>query len=348
MWLPCPTIQNKHQKMKRKTIIICAAVVAAVVLTGAYATLCPMLRGDTTAYIYVDQDDNADSVRAQVGAASHTLQASACSMLMKIAGHVHTGRYEISSRTNALSLFRHLRGGQQTPVELTVPSVRTMEDLAGYVGRNLMIDSLDFLRAVKSQDKMQALGVDTANAYCLFIPNTYEMYWNISLDKFLSRMKRESDAWWTPERLSKAAAIPLSPSEVYTLASIVDEETANNGEKPQIAGMYINRLHAGMPLQADPTIKFAWHQFGLKRIYHGLLNINSAYNTYRRTGLPPGPIRIASVEGIKAVLGYTHHGYMYMCAKEDFSGTHRFARTYAEHMKNAARYAAALNERGIK
>ncbi len=132
------------------------------------------------------------------------------------------------------------------------------------------------------------------------------------------------------------------------MASIVDEETANNGEKPMIAGMYYNRLKSGMPLQADPTVKFAWKDFGLRRIYRKHLGINSPYNTYRNTGLPPGPIKIASVKGIDAVLNHTPHDYLYMCAKEDFSGTHNFARTYSEHLANAAKYSKALNERGIK
>ena len=131
------------------------------------------------------------------------------------------------------------------------------------------------------------------------------------------------------------------------MASIVDEETANDGEKPMIAGMYYNRLKEGMPLQADPTIKFALKQFDLKRIYHNMLSTNSPYNTYKNTGLPPGPIRIPTVKGIDAVLNYIHHDYLYMCAKEDFSGTHNFARTYEEHLKNAAKYSKALNERGI-
>ena len=133
-----------------------------------------------------------------------------------------------------------------------------------------------------------------------------------------------------------------------TLASIVDEETANDAEKPMVAGMYINRLRCGMPLQADPTVKYAWKRFDLRRIYNNLLRIDSPFNTYRYAGLPPGPIRIPSVAGIDAVLNYVHHDYLYMCAKEDFSGTHNFAVTYTEHLKNAARYAAALNKRGIK
>jgi UPF0755 protein len=189
----------------------------------------------------------------------------------------------------------------------------------------------------------------------MFVPNTYELYWNVGLEKFLDRMKKESDAFWKGDRQAKADKMGLTPVEVITLASIVDEETANNAEKPMIAGMYLNRLNLrngeypnGMPLQADPTIKFAWQKFELKRIYNKLLSIDSPYNTYRRAGLPPGPIRIPTVAGIDAVLNYAHHNYLYMCAKEDFSGTHNFAATYSEHLQNAARYSKALNSRGIQ
>jgi UPF0755 protein len=161
-------------------------------------------------------------------------------------------------------------------------------------------------------------------------------------------MQKEHDRFWQGDREAKAARIQLTPNEVATIASIIDEETANNAEKPMIAGMYLNRLKAGMPLQADPTIKFALKDFELKRIYHKLLDIDSPYNTYRYEGLPPGPIKIASIKGIDAVLNHIEHEYLYMCAKEDFSGSHNFAQNYQEHLKNAAKYAKALNERGIK
>ena len=168
-------------------------------------------------------------------------------------------------------------------------------------------------------------------------------------------MDKESKDFWNGARKEQAQVLNLTPVQVITLASIVDEETANDAEKPMIAGMYYNRLMLrtgeypnGMPLQADPTIKYAWKKFGLKRIYNNLLRIDSPYNTYKNTGLPPGPIRIPTVAGIDAVLNLTRHNYLYMCAKEDFSGTHNFAKTYQEHLTNAAKYSKALNERGIK
>lgn len=165
----------------------------------------------------------------------------------------------------------------------------------------------------------------------------------------MERMQKEHDRFWENDgRIAKAQELGLSETEVATIASIIDEETANNAEKPMIAGMYCNRLRIGMPLQADPTIKFALKDFALRRIYKKLLTVDSPYNTYVNEGLPPGPIKIASIAGIDAVLNQVKHDYLYMCAKEDFSGTHNFAVTYQEHLRNAAKYSKALNERGIK
>jgi UPF0755 protein len=223
-----------------------------------------------------------------------------------------------------------------------------MEKLSGIISKKLMLDSLTLEQALTDNDFCGRWGYDTATIACLFVPNTYEVYWNISLDAFMERMIKEHDHFWSGDRTNKATSLGLTPNEVCTVASIIDEETANTAEKPMVAGMYLNRLKAGMPLQADPTIKFAMKRFELKRIYHDMLFYDSPYNTYRNAGLPPGPIKIASIKGIDAVLNRVDHDYMYMCAKEDFSGTHNFAKTYNEHLKNAAKYSKALNERGIK
>ncbi len=343
-----------RKKTRRKAAVIAAAALAASALSGAYVFCAPLLRGsgkDCVAYVYVRSGDTFNEVLSQLDTLVAWPQRAGLMILSKAAGgngNVHTGRYAVNADDNAISFFRALKGGLQEPVSITIPQVRTMNALAGYLSARLMIDSAEFVRFVSDSAKMAAYGVDTANAYCLFVPDTYQVYWDVAVKDFLKRMKREADGFWTDERLQKAAAIPLKPAEVCTLASIVDEETADKGEKNDIAGMYINRLRKGIPLQADPTIKFAHRDFALRRIYHKLLKIDSPYNTYRNIGLPPGPIRIASVEAIEAVLNYTRHSYLYMCAKEDFSGTHRFARTYAEHLANAKRYSKALDKRGIK
>ena len=302
------------------------------------------------AYINVDEDDSIDSVmikyeRAVNGNLAWAFRAT--TSLLQYGKHIHTGHYEIQSGEGVLSIVRKLRSGMQTPIKLTIPSVRTVERLSAELGEKLMTDSATIVSALKDSAVCATYQLDTANIIGMFIPNTYEMYWNISAGKLLDRMKKESDSFWTTTRKEKAKALGMTPQQVITLASIIDEETAANSEKPMIAGMYINRLNTGMPLQADPTIKFALGQFGLRRIYYDLLSVASPYNTYRNTGLPPGPIRIPSTAGVDAVLNAVHHDYLYMCAKEDFSGTHNFARTYKEHLQNARKYSAALNARGV-
>ncbi len=315
-------------------------------------------KSSTTQYVYIDDDDNIDSVYNKIRPFANTLPMQAFCTLTRhssYADRIRTGRYAIHTGEGAFKIWRHLKNGLQDPVSLTVPSLRTMDRLAAEMGKRLMIDSAAIYQALTDEATCEKYGYDTANIACMFIPNTYDIYWNVTLEKFLTRMKKESDKFWNADRVQKAQELHLTPNQVIALASIVDEETTNEAEKPMIAGMYYNRLMlrngeypSGMPLQADPTIKFAWKRFDLKRIYNNLLYIDSPYNTYRNAGLPPGPIRIPSVAGIDAVLNMVHHDYLYMCAKEDFSGTHNFAKTYQEHLQNAAKYSKALNQRGIK
>ena len=338
------------KKSSRRALSLFLVGCAALLAAGYYACFSAMSKDGGEHDVFVDADDTSDSVMVKVQAVSGSLQ---CAVFKTLAGvtdygkHVRTGRYVIGS-TGALQTFRHFRNGQQTPVSLVVPSVRTTDRLSEELCRHLMIDSSQLQALLCDEAVCKSYGKDTLTIQCLFVPNTYSIYWNISAEKLLERMKKEYDRFWNDERKAKAAGAELTPDEVMTLASIVDEETANDAEKPMVAGMYINRLHCGMPLQADPTVKYAWKRFDLRRIYNKLLSIDSPFNTYRYAGLPPGPIRIPSVAGIDAVLNYVRHDYLYMCAKEDFSGTHNFAVTYPEHLKNAARYAEALNKRGIR
>lgn len=328
---------------------------AAVVLLIAGFTYCYLFSGLSksakTEYVYIDSDDTQDSVFSKIHPIANAIPMSGFSTLARHSGyadHIRTGRYAIHPGEGALMVFRHLKNGQQTPVSLTIPEVRTIDRLAGALARKLMLDSADVAIHLSDSAYCARWGYDTASVAALFVPNTYDIYWNVGLDRLMERMEKENQKFWNDERRGKAEAMGMTPVEVATMASIIDEETANNAEKPMIAGMYYNRLKAGMPLQADPTIKFALKDFALRRIYHKLLYIDSPYNTYRYEGLPPGPIKVASIAGIDAVLNHVEHDYLYMCAKEDFSGTHNFARTYQEHLQNAARYTKALNERGIK
>lgn len=328
-------------------------VTIIIVILGIlfFYTFAPINKTGETVYLYIDNDDNLDSIASKMSESCEGYGTAGFKILARHTGYIdniRTGRYEINTTTGAFVLLRHLRNGQQAPVRLTLQSVRTTERLADELSKKLMMTKEELMDYFLSNDSCQKYGQDTATIICLFVPNTYEFYWNIPIDKFLSRMKKEKEAFWNAERTKKADALGLSPDEVITLASIVEEETANNGEKPMIAGMYYNRLRKSMPLQADPTIKFALKNFELRRIYRNMLTVKSPYNTYINVGLPPGPIRIPSIQGIDAVLNMVHHDYMYMCAKEDFSGTHNFAVTYSEHLKNAAKYSKALNDRGIQ
>lgn len=332
-------------------LVAAACCLLAIVGLGYYFFMTTFSTSAETQYVYVDDDDTIDSVMRKLSptAAEHSLMG--LSTMLRHTDYVkrpRTGRYAIEPGETTMSVMRKLKNGQQVAIMLTIPESRTMERLAGALGRRLMIDSVEIAAALTDNSYCQRWGYDTCTIAALFVPNTYEVYWNMSVDRLMERMVREHAAFWNEERRAKAEAAGMTPNEVCTLASIVDEETANNREKPMIAGMYLNRLRTGMPLQADPTVKFAMKDFALRRIYRDMLTTDSPYNTYRNVGLPPGPIKIASIKGIEAVLNHVEHDFLYMCAKEDFSGTHNFAVTYKEHLRNAARYAAALNSRGIR
>ena len=337
------------KKLNSRTYLYIAAVGLLVIigLTIFYA-FTPVSNADSTQYLYIDDDDTQDSVILHLRPMSHAAGLTGLATLMRHTNYdekIRTGRYAINPKEGAIAVFRKLKNGQQSSLLLTIPEVRTMDRLAAALGKKLMLDSATIANAFYSQEVCQQYGYDTCTIAALFVPNTYDVYWNMSLDALMKRMEKEHQRFWQGTRESKAAQMQLTPVEVCTLASIIDEETANTAEKPMIAGMYLNRLKTSMPLQADPTIKFALKQFELRRIWQKLLVIDSPYNTYKNKGLPPGPIKIASIKGIDAVLNAVSHEYLYMCAKEDFSGTHNFARTYPEHLKNAAKYTKALNER---
>lgn len=304
-----------------------------------------------TGYIYIDRDDNIDSVYNQIIKVGNPKSMKGFKIIAEQKGYdknIKTGRYAIKPTDNMRYLHRRLSLGYQTPVNLTIGSVRTMDRIARNVSRQLMIDSTEIIGLLNDTAYLNTIGYTTQTIPALFIPNTYEVYWNISAEDFMKRMIKEHKVFWNEERIKKAKSIGLTPEEVATLASIVEEETAVNAEKPVVAGLYINRLKRGMLLQADPTIKFSLQDFGLKRILFKHLEVNSPYNTYKHAGLPPGPIRIPSIQGLESVLNHAHHNYLYMCAKEDFSGTHNFAVTSAQHAANARRYQQALNRRNIK
>jgi len=255
------------------------------------------------------------------------------------------GRYMLKNRMSAPELVNMLIRGLQTPVKVTFSTIRKRDELAGKIARQIEADSLSLQKLFSDEKILSTYNITPQTLFTIIIPDTYEMWWNSTAEEFLSRMAKESAKFWQGDRKKKVDSIGLSIAEVVSLASIVEKETAKNDEKPIIAGVYINRLHKRWPLQADPTLIFAWDDFTIRRVLNRHKEINSPYNTYKNTGLPPGPICLPSVASIDAVLNYQHHQYMYFCAKEDFSGYHVFCTTLNEHTRNARRYQEALKRR---
>jgi UPF0755 protein len=265
----------------------------------------------------------------------------------KYATKVKPGRYRIGSGVSLNELINNLRSGDQDPVRITFTNIRTLPELAGKVSKYIEADSLELIQAMRDPSTVDRLGFRPETMISLFIPNTYEFWWTATPEEFLERMAKEYKRFWTDERKAKAKAVNLSQAEVATLASIVQAETAKPDEAPVIAGVYLNRLRIGMPLQADPTLKFALGMDSLSRILTEDLKVASPYNTYTNAGLPPGPINMPEPRYIDAVLNPDKNGYLYFCARETLDGYSNFAKTYEQHLVNARRYQRALNERGI-
>lgn len=344
--------------MKKKTIYILSFVAVLLLLVGgavayvAYsAVMAPVVKNEQTVYIQIYPGDDVRRVEEVLTSVVDFKTTAAFAPLMKhykYETRVKPGNYAIRPGDSMRDICLRLLSGNQTPVKLVLPSVRTLDRLAGAVSKQIMIDSAAVMGLLTDVRFLDSLGYTSETIPCLFIPNTYEVYWTMSPKQFVTRMVKERNAFWTPARTAKAKALGLTPNEVITLASIVDEETVKNDEKPMVAQLYLNRLKRGMLLQADPTVKFALGEFELRRILYVHLQTNSPYNTYKHAGLPPGPIRIPTISAIESVLNPANHSYLYMCAKEDFSGYHNFATTLTQHNVNARRYQQALNRRGIK
>jgi UPF0755 protein len=260
---------------------------------------------------------------------------------------VKPGRYVIDRDLSYNSLINILRSGHQTPVRITFQNIRTLNQLAGKIGDQIEADSAQIMDFLSDESNYSADGFKKESIIAVFIPNTYSMYRNTDAGGLYKRMLKEYKAFWNDERLSKSKQEGLSQVEVAILASIIDDEVTKPDEKPRIAGVYLNRLKRGMPLQACPTIKFALNDFTITRVLYKHLQVDSPYNTYKYTGFPPGPIGCPSIEGLDAVLNAENHDYLYFAAKADFSGYHNFSRTLAEHNHYAAIYQRELDKRKI-
>jgi UPF0755 protein len=262
---------------------------------------------------------------------------------------VEPGRYKINSKSTLHELVNDLRKGNgEQEVRITLNNTRTLEDIANKITENIEVTSFDFFLLLTKKETQEKYGFNSETIRTLFIPNTYNVWWDISKEELLARMAKEYKRFWNPERLAKAKKINLSQSEVSTLASIVYSETKKVDEAPKVAGVYVNRLKSGMLLQADPTLVFALGDFSIRRVLNKHKEIDSPYNTYKNTGLPPAPIITPPISYLDAVLNYTKHDYIFFCAKPDYSGYHAFAKTNGQHIVNARKYYAFLNKEGIR
>ena len=261
---------------------------------------------------------------------------------------IKSGRYRITADLNNNELINLLRSGDQTPVMVTFNNLRTKEQLAGIIASQLEVDSVALLSYITDTAFQKRLGLTNDNVISIFIPNSYKVYWNASAKQFVQKMQKEHETFWSVDRKIKAKKIKLTPLEVVTLASIVEkEQNIKKDERPKIAGLYLNRIKKKMKLESDPTLIFALGDFTINRVLNKDKKVDSPFNTYKHKGLPPGPICIPSINAVDAVLNASEHEYIFMCAKEDFSGYHNFAKTYVKHMINARKYHKAMNKRKI-
>lgn len=298
--------------------------------------------------IYITPENHSDDIIEMIQSNDSEANLKGLKWILKLKKYdenVHTGHFIIKKGYSAKNIADILVASMQTPVKVVINSTRTTEQIAASISSQLMLDSATIASKLNDMDYLKSKGFDKESVFYLIIPNTYEFYWNVSIDGFIERIIKERDAFWNESRKEKAARIGLSPEEVMTLASIIEEETAKNDELPIVAGLYINRLKRGMLLQADPTVIYALGGERPKRVLKKHLETDSPYNTYKYAGLPPAPIRFVNIKSIDAVLNYSKHNYLYMCAKEDFSGYHNFATTLSQHNANAARYQRALSRR---
>ena len=347
-------LMEQLKKRNRKRIFIWIASITLLLIVAIAAFLYSLvfkpIELTEEVYIYIDEERDYETVVDQLKEKVELPNEDVFRLLadrMNYPNMVKTGRYAIEDGMTMPDLIRALRSGSQVPINLTFNNIRTMENLAGRLSSQLMADSISILDVLNDTSVAAKYGFNEQTFGSMFIPNTYEVYWDTNVESLIERMKREYDSFWNTERRAKAEKLGLTPLEVTTLASIVEEEATYTDEYPIVAGLYINRLNRCMRLEADPTVKFAVGDATLRRILFKHLEVESPYNTYKIDGLPPGPIRIPSTSAINATLSPAQHNYIFMCAKDDLSGRHNFAVTHAEHARNARAYQKALNERGI-
>lgn len=338
--------------MKIVMRLLLAFVILGVVLgiSGYFFVFRPNIQVRDNGIFMIRKGESFDTVAQRLqerGYLQNMYTFRKVARLKKYPELVKSGRYRLTDRMNNNELINLLRSGRQEPVHFTFNNVRTLEQFAGIVSRQIAVDSSALLSLLADEQYVSRLGFTRENLMGMFIPNTYQIYWDISPLSFVTRMQEEYLNFWNDNRRQKAEKAGLSPMDVMILASIIEEETIRPEEYPVIAGVYINRLKRNIPLAACPTLKFALGDFTLKRVLKVHTEIDSPYNTYKYKGLPPGPVRMPSIQIVEAVLNYRKHDYFYFCAKSDFSGGHHFSRTLRQHNEYARQYHQALNRRKI-
>lgn len=347
--------EQKSKSGSTKKFIIAFVLVVIIILAGVgvnyyYKYFGPNVTAKQE-YLYIHTGSTyADVIKTvqEQGIVKDTVTFNWAATNMNYPHRVKPGRYHLDEGMSNRKLINMLASGNQAPVQLEFHGLRQKEQFAGFVAKKIEPDSASIINLLDSSSYVAKYGFTTDNVYTMFMPNSYQMYWNTSPDKFFKKVYANYEKFWTPERKQKAAALNLSQQEVSVLASIVDAEALHDEEMPAIAGLYLNRLKKGMKLEADPTVIYSLNDFTIKRVLKRYLSYNSPYNTYLHQGLPPGPIMMPSVNAVNAVLDHQKNDYIYMCAKADFSGNHAFATNVADHLVNAHAFQKALDERNIK
>ena len=347
--------EQTNESMKNGTKIAIALVVIAVLIGGYFMLnfykiyFSPNFTSKEK-YLYIKTGSDLNALFTELEDKDMVKDAASFKKAagkMELAKSLKPGRYLVKNGMTNRVVINMIKAGNQEPIKLKINNLRTKENFAAFLGKNLEADSMQFINMLTSTDLITKYGFNQDNVYTMFIPNTYNVYWNVAPEDFFKRMNKEYDSFWTTDRKQKAETLDLTPIKATILASIVDGEALYDKEMPIIAGLYLNRMKKGQLLQADPTVIFANGDFSVKRVTGNLLQTPSLYNTYKYAGLPPGPIMMPSINAIDAVLNRDENNYIYMCAKEDFSGYHNFASTLEEHNVNARKYREALNKRKI-
>jgi len=330
----------------KKTFSILLLIVLVIVLFAAWKVFGPSVSAPKDKFFYIKTGETFSEMRDHLVS---TEIVSSPQWFDWVAGAMgfstaKAGKYEIKDNLSVFNLIRLLKNGRQTPVNLTITKLRLKEDFARKLGQSFEFDSATAMKFLTNNDSLRKYGLDSNTVMAAVMPDTYSFYWNSDPKKVYQKLFDNWKRFWNEDRIKKANAIQFTPVQVSTLASIIDEEVNLKSEKEKIASVYTNRLKINMPLQADPTVKFAIRDFGLKRIYHKHLEFPSPYNTYANSGLPPGPICTPQPETIDIVLNAPQTDYLYFVANSDFSGTHIYTSNYADHLKYAKLFAEAQDK----